>query len=126
MRLLKTVTIGDILLIAFVALCALALWFFPFPSQSDAAVLEIEVIGNDTVQTHPLTLDADYSVTSGDIRLTVAVRHGEVSVSASDCENLVCLHTPAISRAGQSIVCAPAGIVIRIVGEEVDADAISG
>ena len=126
MQLLKTVRIGDILLITFVALSALALWLFPLSHQTDAAMLEIEVIETGAVHTYPLTVDADYSVTSGDVHLTVTVRDGETSVSASDCENLICLHSPAISRAGQSIVCAPAGIVIRIVGEEVDADAISG
>lgn len=126
MQLLKTVRIGDILLITFVALSALALWLFPFSSSNDLAVLEIEVIESDTVQTYPLTADADYPVTSGDIHLTVTVQNSAVSVSASDCENLVCLHSPAISHPGQSIVCAPAGVVIRIVGEEVDVDAISG
>ena len=126
MRLLKNVRIGDVLLMSFVALSAFVLWLVPFLSSNGIAVLEIEVVESNTVQVYPLTVDADYSVTSGDVHLTVTVRDGEACVSAADCKDLICFRTPAISRMGQSIVCAPAGVVIRIVGEEVDADAISG
>ena len=46
----------------------------------------------------------------------------------SDCPTQDCVHTGAISRAGQSIVCLPAQVVVHLEGASVpDApDAIVG
>ena len=49
-----------------------------------------------------------------------------VRVSDSDCPGQDCVHTGAISRAGQSIVCLPAQVVISLVGAASDVDAVLG
>ena len=49
-----------------------------------------------------------------------------VRVSSSDCPGQDCVHTGAISRAGQSIVCLPAQVVISLVGAASDVDAVLG
>ena len=49
-----------------------------------------------------------------------------VRVSDSDCPGQDCVHTGAISRAGQSIVCLPAQVVISLVGASSDVDAVLG
>lgn len=116
--------IGDILLMA--TLAVLSLFLFLTPLGDEGACFEIAVAGEDTVQTCPLDRDASYTVSSGGVTLTVTAKDGEVRVSDADCADRICVHSRAISRAGQSIVCAPAGVVVRIVGEGGDADAISG
>ena len=49
-----------------------------------------------------------------------------VRVLESDCPTQDCVHTGQISRAGQSIVCLPARIVITLVGTNADYDVIVG
>ncbi len=49
--------------------------------------------------------------------LTVVIKDGCVWVTGATCRDGTCEHTGKISRAGQSIVCLPAEVVITIVGE---------
>lgn len=37
----------------------------------------------------------------------VVISDGTASVSEADCANQVCVHTPATSRAGDTVVCLP-------------------
>jgi len=66
-----------------------------------------------------LSLDTDtvFSLESGGISLTVSVSDGSVFVSEAGCPDGVCMGTGKISRAGEIIVCVPAGVVIRIPSE---------
>lgn len=62
----------------------------------------------------------------GDYHLEIHVDSGGVCVVHSDCPGQDCVHTGAISRAGQSIVCLPAQVVISLVGAASDVDAVLG
>ena len=59
-------------------------------------------------------------------RLTVVSADGSLAVAESDCPGQDCVHSGAISRAGQSIVCLPARIVIELVGAAPDYDLVTG
>ena len=60
--------------------------------------------------------DAEYLEIDGDYHLTVKLSPDGVEVTDSDCPHQDCVHTAPISRAGQSIVCLPAQIVIHLEG----------
>ena len=47
-------------------------------------------------------------------------------VSESDCPNQDCVHSGAISRAGQSVVCLPARVAVTLEGAAADYDLIAG
>ena len=47
-----------------------------------------------------------------------------IRVSRSDCPTQDCVHTGTISRSGQSIVCLPARIVLRLEGGGPDPDGV--
>ena len=55
--------------------------------------------------------------------LHAAFRSDGVQVVQSDCPTQDCVHTGIITRGGQSIVCLPARIVIRLEGGAIPADA---
>ncbi len=113
------------ILICTVLLLALGLFLRPFwNGRADFA----EIVLSETRETETVRLDRDaaYTVTSRGMTLTVCVANGAISVSSSDCRDGICTATPPISRPGQSIVCAPAGIVIRITGEGAIVDGVSG
>lgn len=62
----------------------------------------------------------DHQASNGEMGLRVAL---------SDCPTQDCVHTGTITRSGQSIVCLPARIIIRLEGGELgpgDVDAVLG
>lgn len=73
--------------------------------------------GGETVALLPLDEDADVVYEAGDGVNRVTVQGGKVSVSEADCRTQVCVRSRAISRVGESIVCAPHGLIVTVVGE---------
>lgn len=55
---------------------------------------------------------------------TVSVGGGSIWVSSADCSNQTCVHAGKISLAGQTAICAPHKLVIKVVGET-SADAMT-
>lgn len=55
--------------------------------------------------------------------LVVTIADGRARVTESDCPDHVCEQTGWLSRGGQSAVCVPAGIAVRVVGGN---DAVDG
>lgn len=73
------------------------------------------------------TLSAPKTIeVEGDYPLTVAVTGDGVYVSHADCPTQDCVHTGVITRAGQSIVCLPAQVVIHLEGGGDAPDVIVG
>ena len=117
--------IGDVLLMLFLLLLAVFLFFLPFMAQQ-AQNAEIVIAQTGEIRTVSLNTDATYEISSRGINLTVQVKDGTIFVAGADCRDGICRATLPISRAGQSIVCAPAGVVVRITGEEALVDGVSG
>ena len=53
----------------------------------------------------------------GEISVTVLLEPGQVSIVHSDCPDQICVNTGVLTRPGQSAVCLPARVAVRIVGE---------
>ena len=72
-------------------------------------------------------LNEEKTVTiDGTYQLTVVLSRDGVWVSESNCPTQDCLHTGTVSRAGQSIVCLPEQVVIRLDGKSDGPDIILG
>ena len=113
------------LIIALLAVAA-ALWFYLPRSQSGQLTVVISVAGEETRRV-PLSDFTETTVTGGSYTLRVSTRDGGVAVTDSDCPTQDCVHTGVITRAGQSIVCLPAQVVVRLEGTASDApDVIVG
>ncbi|MDE6686304.1 MAG: NusG domain II-containing protein [Lachnospiraceae bacterium] len=56
---------------------------------------------------YPLMYERTIRVELEDGYNTVVISDGTVSVSEADCANQVCVHTPAASRVGDTVVCLP-------------------
>lgn len=111
------VIIVTVLIVA--ALSCLGAWL---PREGGKAV---EVKCSDGgVSSYRLDRDGEYVIVSGDYTLVLAVSNGSAYVSRSDCCCGICTAHAPISRAGESIVCLPAGVSIRVTGtSEVDGEA---
>ena len=104
-----------ILIVLLLVLVALTIYFALSPDKGANA--EIYVNGK-LYQTLPLSKDEVIKLE----HLTVVVSAGSVRVEDADCPDKICEKRGNISRAGQSIVCAPARVVVKISGKgEVEA-----
>ena len=92
-----------------------ALCFYLPKNQSGALTVVIDISGQE-VRRVPLSDFTETTVTSRGYTLHIATEGGAVSVTDSDCPTRDCVHTGAISRAGQSIVCLPAQVVVHLEG----------
>ena len=117
----------DALVVLAVLLLTLGLAARPYFAARSAGELTISVaIDGETVERCALSTYEGGTYKSRGYTLTVAVQNGAVRVSESDCPNQDCVHSGAISRAGQSIVCLPARVVVTLEGAASDYDLIAG
>jgi hypothetical protein len=93
--------------------CAFYLWS---AGGTDGAYAEIAVDG-EVVDVLPLQEERLYSPT-GRPAVRISVRGGAVGFTASDCPDRVCIHSGFLSLRGQSAVCLPNRVVVRIVAGE--------
>ena len=111
----------DAMIAAVVALLAVAvaLWFYLPKAQAGRLTAVITQHGQEMrrVELTPgLDKDLTVELDDGTYHLTVRISGDGVYVSDSDCPTQDCVHTGTIRRAGQSIVCLPAQVVIHLEG----------
>lgn len=106
------------LLIFLLAAVLAGVGFLQWLPKSGAPVAVIEQNGKEIWRValssipHPETL-----VLEGEISVTVLLEPGKVSIVHSDCPDQICVNTGVLTRPGQSAVCLPARVAVRIVGE---------
>ena len=117
----------DALVVLAVLLLVLSLAARPYFAAKAAGELTVEVtVDGETIERCALSAYTGGTYESRGYTLTVAAENGAVRVSESDCPNQDCVHSGAISRAGQSVVCLPARIAVTLEGAAADYDLIAG
>ena len=113
------------LTVALLAIVSALLFYLP-RSQTGVLTVVITVSGQE-VQRTPLFEFTAADVAHNGYTLHIAAADGGVAVTSSDCPTQDCVHTGVITRAGQSIVCLPAQVVVHLEGTAPDApDVIVG
>ena len=112
------VLVGGLLVVAAVLFLALGRW------SAQGRTVEVQVDGV-AVATLPLDVDTTYSIDGIDGgHNTLVIADGKATVTEATCPDGVCVRHRAIYRAGQSIICLPNKVVVKVVGEPiVDAEA---
>ena len=109
------------------AACAWMIW--RGAGQSGALEAVVSVDGSEEFTT-PLTglNRVERTIQANGYTLKIILTDKEVWVEESDCPTQDCVHTGHISRSGQSIVCLPARVTVRLMGGtgEADVDAVIG
>ena len=116
---------GDIILIVGCLLAALVCCGLRLLLRRDGGAVVVEQNGRETAR---YALDEDRTVRiegEGGYNLLV-IEGGEAWLSEADCPNLLCVKTGRIRYAGQSIVCLPHRLAVRIVGGASELDAVTG
>ena len=110
--------IWDALVALTVAVLAVACAWTVWGGQDESGALTA-VVSVDGVETERLALEeAERTIQAGGYTLRLRLTETEVWVESSDCPTQDCVHTGHISRSGQSIVCLPARVIVRLEGRE--------
>lgn len=86
------------------------------------------VVVQDGAETakYPLSEDISVTITSPTGYNTLVIKDGKADVTDADCPDKLCVNQHSISYNGETIVCLPNKLVVKIVsGEEADVDVIA-
>lgn len=88
---------------------------------------EVEIKVNNTIYgTYSLNINRTIVVKENNNKNIVTIKDGSVKMSSASCKNQVCVHHSPISKVGESIICLPNKVIIRIKGISKDSvDAVS-
>ena len=109
------VRIWDFVLIGTLILASLAVFFLPKEPGKTVAVS----VNGQTIATLPLDVDTVYLLPDGCGK--VVIENGTVRMEEATCRDKICEHTGSVSRQGQTILCLPNRVCLKISGQEVDA-----
>lgn len=117
---------GDLALIAFVLVLA-GVIFAPF-AYAPSHALTCEIVQDGKTITR-VRLGAGYRDTitlhAGDITNTIRIEADSVCFAESSCPDQVCVRTGRLTRAGQTAVCLPTRVIVRLIGTQSEIDAIA-
>ncbi len=114
----------DVWIIVVVLVIAVLLLTLPMLNGRDGELLEI--VTPQGTQIYDLDESCQVTVESRGYRLTIVIADGKAFVIESDCPDGICRESHAISRPGESILCAPAGVRLGVRGGEGDVDYVAG
>ena len=114
---------GDFVIIGIVLLLAAALTaVLAAGTQGDRLYAEIWQ-DNQLVERVALTDDTDRTIDL-DGHNVIVLSGKSARMESADCRDQVCVRTGTLTRAGQVAVCLPNRVVLKIVGETGEIDAI--
>lgn len=114
----KYFRLSDLLVVGLVLLFAVMSFLLAFPfDKSENLSCEIAVSGRvvKTVDLSQVSETYSYTV-EGKLPVTLEVSRDGVRFLEADCPDKLCVNMGKITREGQSVVCLPAQVSIRIVG----------
>lgn len=116
-------TRNDIILAVALLLAATAAMLFWHFSKTDGDFATVLIDGVETAR-YPLDTDTEVVIhTENSGTNTLVIAGGKAHVSTANCPDLVCAGHRAISRVGETIVCLPHKLVIKITAST-DADGV--
>ena len=114
---------GDAVIIAVVLVLAAALTaVLAAGTQGDRLYAEVWQ-DNQLVERVALTDGTDRTINL-DGHNVIVLSGKSARMASADCRDQVCVHTGTLTRAGQVAVCLPNRVVLKIVGESGEIDAI--
>lgn len=103
-----------VVLILLAAVAAGALAYFLWPAGTKVYV----TVNGQTYGTYPLHQDATVTIApeDGSWHNTLVIQDGTARITESDCDNQICVYTPALTEDTVGIiVCLPHGVAVELV-----------
>ena len=113
---------NDLLLIAILLFFALICLFLITISKKEGAIIQI-VRDKSVMDSYPLTIEQLIELSDESGCNTLLSQNGKAQIIDADCPDGLCMHQNPIRYNGETIVCLPHKLVIRVVsGEEGEVD----
>ena len=116
---------SDLYLILGCLLAALVLGGLWLLLRRDGGTVIVEQDGRETAR-YALSEDRTVRIEGAGGYNLLVIEGGEAWLSEANCPNLLCVKTGKIRYAGQSIVCLPHRLAVRIAGGASGLDAVTG
>ena len=116
---------GDLYLMVGCLLAALVCCCLWFLLRQDGGTVIVEQNGRETAR-YALSEDRTVRIEGEGGYNLLVIEGGEVYLSEADCPTQLCMKTGKIRYAGQSIVCLPHRLAVRITGGASGLDAVTG
>lgn len=116
---------GDLYLMVGCLLAALVCCCLWFLLRQDGGTVIVEQNGQETAR-YALSEDRTVRIEGEGGYNLLVIEGGEVYLSEADCPTQLCMKTGKIRYAGQSIVCLPHKLAVRIKGGASGLDGVTG
>lgn len=113
------------LLIIFILLIVALFSFLIFRISGQGAKVEIK-ISQELYGTYDLLTDQEIIIKDkeGLTLMNSLIKNGKVQVLTSNCPDKICIESGSIEFSGQTIVCLPNKVVIKIIGDDAEIDGV--
>lgn len=108
----------DIIIIAVVLILIVqAILINKFINSGKAATVQV-FVGDKLYRELPLNKDTTLEVNENNGKNTIKIHDNGVEMTFADCPDKVCVKTGYINKPGQSIVCLPHKVNVKIISDE--------
>ena len=115
---MTTVKKRDIIIIALLLACALALYLVSQVSLSAEASTVVVTLDGEEVLRRPLAMEDTYEIAQEDGSVNViAVKDGAVFMQEANCRDGLCIRQGKMRNGAKTIVCLPHKIVVQLTGD---------
>ncbi len=125
----KLFTLADLVVVGLVLLCFFcAVFSFFIGHNKEAVYAEVKIYGKlyERINLSEVTEAYDMPV-DGDIPVVLRISSEGVCFESSDCPDKLCVKRGVISKNGESAICLPAAVSVKIVSSETsEIDAVVG
>lgn len=116
--------LGDIIAAVAVLLVATLLLWHPWQTRGAGEILVITT--PDQSFEYSLSENRSLDIESRGVHLCIEIVDGKAFVRESSCPDGVCISSGAISKTGETIICAPAGVSLAVKGGDGNVDFVAG
>ena len=123
----KYIKKADVILLIILVIAGLASTVYVAASKSNGDTVIVEQYGNlygkySLFENKEIDVPAFDSISSD---VHISIKDGSVKVTKSGCHNQICVRHAAISSTGESIICLPNRVVVKIEGKGGGYDAVT-
>lgn len=105
-----------IIIIFFVLVAVVSLVLFS-KNKDEGGYVEV-VVDKETKEIFPLDEEKEYTISDGKHINKIIISDGKVCITEANCPDKLCVKQGRIDKDGQSIICLPNKVVIKIVSDK--------
>ncbi len=108
---------ADVILIISIVIFSAAAYVLIINTRTEGNTVDV-VVDGETVAEFPLDEDITYEIPNEYGSNVLVIENGEAYMIEADCPDQICVEHAGISKSGETIICLPHRIVIRVNGSD--------